>query len=380
MAIYLDHAATTPIHPEVKEAMLPYLEERFGNPSSIHSFGREIRNAIDQARDQVAQGLVANPGQLLFTSGGTEADNLALVGSALARRERGRDHVITSAVEHHAVLDTCSYLERLGFRVTILPVDETGRVAPEDLRQVVDESTALVSIMMGNNEVGTIQPIQELGAIAHESGAWFHIDAVQAYGVIDIDVREYPVDLVTISSHKINGPKGVGALWLAEGVNPWPQMYGGQQERRRRAGTENVPGIVGFGKAAQIATAHRQKHRDAVTCCRDAMLAEWRNAGIEFQINGHPTEYLPHILNVSFPGTETETVLMNLDIEGIACASGSACTSGTLEISHVLKAMKLPEAIIRSAIRFSFGLGNTPEQVAEAARTVAHVVKRLRRN
>ncbi|SFS97235.1 cysteine desulfurase family protein [Marininema halotolerans] len=377
MAIYLDHAATTPIHLEVREAMLPYLEDRFGNPSSMHRFGREIRNAIDQARDQVAGGLAADPGNVIFTSGGTEADNLALVGAAFARREVGRNHIITSAVEHHAVLDTCAYLKQLGFKITILPVDETGCVDPAYLRESIDEKTAVVSVMMGNNEVGTLQPIVELGTISREFGAWFHTDAVQAYGVESIDVQSLPVDLVTISSHKINGPKGVGALWLAQEVNLWPQMHGGQQERRRRAGTENVPGIVGFGKAAQLATRERPLHRDEAIKCREAMIAEWRRAGIDFQINGHPTRHLPHILNVSFPGTETETMLMNLDLEGIACASGSACTSGTLEISHVLQAMNLSDPITQSAIRFSFGLGNTPEQVASAARTVVKVVQRL---
>ncbi|MFC4076856.1 cysteine desulfurase family protein [Salinithrix halophila] len=378
MAIYLDHAATTPIHPQVREAMLPYLDQLYGNPSSIHGFGREIRNAVDRARDQVAFGLNADPSQLIFTSGGTEADNLALVGTALAQREKGRDHVITSSVEHHAVLDTCAYLERLGFRVTYLPVDRSARVDPDAFQKALDGRTAVVSVMFGNNEVGTLQPIEAIGSLSREAGAFFHTDAVQAYGMEAVDVERLPVDLVTLSSHKINGPKGVGALYLSRAVKMWPQMYGGQQERRRRAGTENVLGIVGFGKAAEIAVANREHHRNEARRCREAMVTEWKAADIDFQVNGHPTEHLPHILNVSFPCTDTETMLMSLDMEGIACSSGSACTSGTLKISHVLRAMNLPEAETRSAIRFSFGLGNTPEQTSQAARTVAEVVKRLK--
>ncbi|GGE13168.1 cysteine desulfurase [Marinithermofilum abyssi] len=377
MAIYLDHAATTPVHPEVREAMLPYLDQYFGNPSSIHRYGREIRQAVDRARDQLARGLNADPSQIIFTSGGTEADNLALIGVALAQKERGRDHIITSAAEHHAVLDTCHYLERMGFRVTYLPVDATGQIQLDVLREAVSDRTALISIMYGNNEVGTLQPIRAIGELARERGILFHTDAVQAFGMEQLDVKELPVDLVTVSSHKINGPKGAGALYIGREVPLFPQMHGGQQERRRRAGTENVPGIVGFGKAAELAVANRKEHREQTMACRHAFLEELEASGIRYTVNGHPEHFLPHILNVSFPGVETEVMLMNMDLEGIACASGSACTSGTLEVSHVLKAMQLPEDVTRSAIRFSFGLGNTGEQAAEAARTAVQIARRL---
>ncbi|PRX40538.1 cysteine desulfurase [Planifilum fimeticola] len=377
MAIYLDHAATTPVHPEVRQAMLPYLDDYFGNPSSMHRFGRAVRQAVDEARDKLAGVLGAEPGEIVFTSGGTEADNFALIGAALSGKKRGKDHLITSAVEHHAVLDTCRHLERLGFRVTYLPVDETGEVRLDALREAIDDRTALVSVMYGNNEVGTLQPVEAIGELARENGALFHTDAVQAFGYEPLNVRELPVDLLSVSSHKINGPKGVGALYVAKGVSLTPHMYGGSQEMRRRAGTENVPGIVGFGKAAEIAGASRAEHLEQARRCREAMIRAWEREGIDFVVNGHPHRHLPHILNVSFPGAETETLLMNLDLEGIACSSGSACTSGTLEVSHVLKAMNLPEAVLRSAIRFSFGRGNTVEEVTRAAETAARIVRRL---
>jgi len=377
MAIYLDHAASTPVHPEVRQAMLPYLDEYFGNPSSLHRFGRDARQAVDEARDKLAGALGAEPGEIVFTSGGTEADNFALIGAAMAGRKRGKDHVITSAVEHHAVLETCRHLERIGFRVTYLPVDETGEVRLDALREAIDDRTALVSVMYGNNEVGTLQPVEVIGEIAHGHGALFHTDAVQAFGYEPLNVRELPVDLLSVSSHKINGPKGVGALYVAKGVSLIPHMFGGSQELRRRAGTENVPGIVGFGKAAEIAAASRREHVEQAQRCRDAMIRVWEKEGIDFVVNGHPRRHLPHILNVSFPGTETEILLMNLDLEGIACSSGSACTSGTLEVSHVLKAMNLPEEVLRSAVRFSFGRGNTVEEVTRAAETTARLVRRL---
>ncbi|PTX58430.1 cysteine desulfurase [Melghirimyces profundicolus] len=377
MAIYLDHAATTPVHPRVVDAMLPFLEQQFGNPSSIHAFGREIRNAVDRARDQVAEALHAESGQLIFTSGGTEADNLAVTGVATALREKGKDRVITASVEHHAVLDTCEYLEHLGFSVTYLSVDSTGRIRMDELERALDDRTALVSIMYGNNEVGTLQPVEEIGALARERGVFFHTDAVQAFGMEPLDVKSLPVDLLSVSSHKINGPKGVGALWVGREVPLNPLLHGGQQERRRRPGTENVPGIVGFGRAAEIAVAEQGRHREKALACRRTMLEELDRAEIRYTVNGHPEHHLPHILNLSFPGADTEVLLMNLDMEGIACASGSACTSGTLEVSHVLKAMKLPDELLRSAVRFSFGLGNDEENVREAARTVAEVVNRL---
>jgi cysteine desulfurase len=377
MTIYLDHAATTPIHPEVKEAMLPFLDEAFGNPSSIHQYGRFVRNALDHAREQVAKGLNAEASQIIFTSGGTEADNTALIGVVLACREQGKKHLITSEIEHHAVLDTCRYLERLGFEVTYLPVDRTGMVAVEELEASIRPDTALISIMYGNNEVGTIQPIKTIGAIARDRGVFFHTDAVQAFGIEKIDVKELPVDLLSISSHKINGPKGAGALYVSKKVKLMPRFFGGAQERRKRAGTENVLGIVGFGKAAELAARSRDTHYSEMLQLREAFLSELKKQQVHFVVNGHPNRFLPHILNVSFPGTDSETLLMNFDLAGVACASGSACTSGTLEVSHVLKAMHLSEEVTRSAIRFSFGRGNTEEEVRQAARITAEITGRL---
>lgn len=377
MAIYLDHAATTPIHPEVREAMLPFLDESFGNPSSIHQYGRTVRLAIDRAREQVARGLNAEPGQIIFTSGGTEADNLALMGVATAYLEQGKKHFITSRIEHHAILDTCRFMERMGFEVTYIPVDRTGLVDVEALQKAIRSTTALISIMYGNNEVGTLQPIEEIGQIARERGVLFHTDAVQAFGLEEIDVKKLPVDLVTVSSHKIYGPKGAGALYVSKNVKLVPRAFGGSQERRRRAGTENVPGIIGFGKAAEIAAASRAEHRKKMLELREALIGELTREGVHFVINGHPERFLPHILNVSFPGTDSETLLMNFDIEGIACASGSACTSGTLEVSHVLEAMHLSEEVTRSAVRFSFGWGNTLEEMRQTAKIIAQIVRRL---
>ncbi|SEM73098.1 cysteine desulfurase family protein [Lihuaxuella thermophila] len=377
MTIYLDHAATTPIRPEVREAMLPYLGESFGNPSSIHQFGRTVRMAMDRAREQVAGGLNAEPGQIIFTSGGTEADNLALMGVATAYSEQGKKHIITSRIEHHAILDTCRFMERMGFEVTYIPVDRTGLVDVEALKKAIRSTTALISVMYGNNEVGTLQPIEEIGQIARERGVLFHTDAVQAFGMEEIDVKKLPVDLLSVSSHKINGPKGAGALYVSKNVKLVPRAFGGSQERRRRAGTENVPGIVGFGKAAEIAAAKRTEHRKQMLELRETLIGELARERVNFVINGHPKRFLPHILNVSFPGTETETMLMNLDLEGVACASGSACTSGTLEVSHVLEAMDLSDELTRSAIRFSFGWGNTLEEMRRTAMITARIVRRL---
>lgn len=377
MAIYLDHAATTPIHPEVKKAMLPFLDEAFGNPSSIHQYGRSVRMAIDQARLEIAHALHTEPGQITFTSGGTEADNLAIMGVAAASMEEGKKHIITSAIEHHAVLDTCRYMEKIGFEVTYLPVDHTGVISLEDLKKATRPDTSLISIMTGNNEVGTLQPIEEIGQWAREQQILFHTDAIQAFGVEELDLRKLPVDLLSLSSHKINGPKGVGALYHSKKVRLIPRMFGGAQERRRRPGTENVIGIVGFGKATELAMATREEYRKFLLQLRKTLLAELKREKVNFVVNGHPDRFLPHILNLSFPGTDSETLLMNFDLAGIACASGSACTSGTLEVSHVLTAMHLDEDVTRSAIRFSFGRGNTKEQMREVAQKTAQIVRRL---
>lgn len=377
--IYLDHAATTPVHPDVVAAMVPYFQEHFGNPSSIHGFGRKVRLAIEDARETVARALGTEPSRIVFTSGGTEADNLALFGPAFAHRGAGKTHLVTTEIEHHAVLETCQHLERLGFSVTYLPVDRTGRVNPDDVARAIRPETVLVSVMYGNNEVGTIQPVAEIGRICRERGVYFHTDAVQAFGVEPIDVATLPVDLLTISAHKIGGPKGVGALYVRRDVVMFPHLFGGAQERKRRAGTENVPGIIGFAKAVEIAMAERAARRERYLGFRRLMLSVWEARGIDYVLNGHPEAFLPHVLNVSFPGVDTETLLMNLDLAGIAASSGSACTSGSLERSHVLKAMGLPPEVVGSAVRFSFGPANTEENVHEAAERVAEIVQRLRR-
>jgi cysteine desulfurase len=374
--IYLDHAATTPVHPRVVAAMQPYLTDIFGNPSSIHGYGRDSRMALEKARDEIARFMDADPQSLIFTSGGTEADNMAIIGVAMANRERGK-HIITSRVEHHAVLHACEYLEQLGFEVTYLPVDETGMVRVEDVKRALRPDTILVSVMYGNNEVGTIQPIEEIGLLLRERGVYFHTDAVQVFGVLPLKIRELPVDMLSVSAHKINGPKGVGALYLGREVTFLPHLHGGSQERKRRAGTENVAGIVGFAEAVKVAAEEREQRVEKYLQMREAMLRVWREEGIAFHVNGHPEKCLPHILNVSFPGVHTETMLMNLDLAGIAASSGSACTSGSLEVSHVLQAMCLRDDRTESAIRFSFGVTNTLEQAERAARTAAEIVHRL---
>jgi cysteine desulfurase len=374
--IYFDHAATTPVHPEVVQAIHPYFQNVFGNPSSVHRFGREVKAALDHARDHIAASLCAEANQIIFTSGGTEADNMAIFGVAMANRDKG-NHIITSSIEHHAVLNTCEYLERLGFEVTYLPVDETGQVRPADVKNAIKDSTILISIMYGNNEVGTLQPIMEIGTIARDAGIYMHTDAVQAYGVIRLNTKELPVDMLSISGHKINGPKGIGALYMSRTVKANPHLFGGNQEKKRRGGTENVPGIVGFGKAVEIMIENLEGRRKKYLAMRDAMLSVWRDFNIEFFVNGHPTDFLPHILNVSFAGVDTEVMLMNLDLAGIFCSSGSACTSGSLEPSHVLEAMNIGDQRIRSAIRFSFGMNNDVEQAVHVARKTVDIIKRL---
>lgn len=375
MGIYLDHAATTMVLPEVKDAMLPFLQESYGNPSSIHQFGRLARTAIDQARMEVAKAINAEPKQILFTSGGTEADNLALLGVAFRLKEqKQKDHIITTQIEHHAVLDTCRFLERCGFRVTYLPVDQKGRVDLDQLKKAMNPQTALISVMYGNNEVGTIQPIREIGEMAQEAGIFFHTDAVQAFGVEEIKVHELQVDLLTLSSHKIGGPKGVGALYVSEHRLLQPLMYGGFQERRKRPGTENVPGIVGFGKAVAIASQRRGSHRTQMERIRQQLLDELKKRKIHFVVNGDSKKSLPHICNISFPGFDAETLLINLDLNGVACSSGSACTSGALERSHVLEAMKLSEEVMNSAIRFSFGYQTTEEEMFETAKILERII------
>ena len=377
--IYLDHAATSPTHPEVVEKMIPYMTETFGNPSSIHFYGRQTRHAVDEARRACARSIHANPNEIIFTSGGTEADNLALIGVARANRHKG-NHIITTQIEHHAILHTCELLEREGFEVTYLPVDETGRVQVSDIQKALTEETILVSVMFGNNEVGTMQPIAEIGKLLKEHQAYFHTDAVQAYGLVEINVKEFGIDLLSISAHKINGPKGVGFLYAGTNVKFEPLLIGGEQERKRRAGTENVPSIVGLQHAILLAEKLVSKNAQYEEF-KDIMVSVFQNEGITFEVNGNLEYRLPHVLNISFTGMNIEPFLVNLDLAGIAVSSGSACTAGSIDPSHVLVAMFGKDSIeIRSSVRFSFGLGNTKEQIEKAAYETVKIVKRLTQN
>ncbi|MCZ8514644.1 cysteine desulfurase family protein [Paenibacillus filicis] len=377
--IYLDHAATTPVLPEVVQAMLPYWTEHYGNASSTHSAGRAAKAALNASRDAIAAALGCPPSQLIFTGGGTESDNMALFGAAEAYRSRGQ-HIITSQAEHHAVLHACERLEQLGFDVTYLPVDGYGQISLSDLEKAIRPDTILISIMHGNNEVGTLQPIEAIGNIARAKGICFHVDAVQSLGHVPIDLGRLPVDLMSFSAHKVGGPKGTGALYIAKSIRLTPFLYGGSQERKRRSGTENTAGIAGFAEAVKLFTQRAYDLQQNLEKLRLEMVngLQERLGKDGFVINGHPEERLPHILNVSFPGISTETMLMNLDLAGIAAASGSACTSGSLEVSHVLRAMNLPEEITSSAIRFSFGRTNDAGQIRTAVHTIETIVRRLR--
>ncbi|WHY70679.1 cysteine desulfurase family protein [Fictibacillus enclensis] len=376
--IYVDHAATSPIHPEVVQEMMPYFTEYFGNPSSIHQFGRKTRQLLDEARRMAAKSIGAAPNQIMFTSGGTEADNAAIFGIAYANKERG-NHIITTQIEHHAVLHACEELERQGFEVTYLPVDETGRISLQNVKEALREDTVLVTIMYGNNEVGTVQDIPAIGELLECHQAYFHTDAVQAYGVLPLNVDELKVDLLSISGHKINGPKGTGFLYIREGVAIAPSSFGGEQERKRRAGTENVAGIAGLAKAISIMMEQGAEKAAAYLAYKEAMLAILIKEDINFQVNGDPEHGLPHILNVSFPGVKTEVMLVNLDLAGIAASSGSACTAGSVEPSHVLTAMFGKTERTKNSIRFSFGLNNTKEQIEKTAYETAKIVKRLQK-
>ena len=377
--IYLDHAATTPMHPRVIEKMIEVMNTNFGNPSSIHSFGREARHYIDNSRETLAKSIGAKENEIIFTSGGTEADNMALFGVAESLQHKGK-HIITTQVEHHAVLHACQRLEKMGFEVTYLPVDETGEISLDVLQKALREDTILVSIMYGNNEVGTIQPIKEIGEMLKSHQALFHTDAVQAYGIEEINVDELQVDLLSVSAHKINGPKGTGFLYVRDKVKLVPRAYGGEQERKRRAGTENVAAIVGFQEAAKIASEERLAKREMYQEFKRTFIEHLKEHDIEFSLNGMLEKSLPHVLNLSFPGTNVEAMLVNLDLAGIAVSSGSACTAGSIEPSHVLVAMygKESDRLINS-IRFSFGFNTTEEQIVKTAEETARIVSRLKK-
>ncbi len=376
--IYLDHAATTPMRPEVREAMLPYLSERFGNPSSIYQIGRDARAAIDEARETVAEILGASPKEIIFTSGGSEADNLAIVGVALAHRSKG-NHIITSAVEHHAVLDTVKYLEKWGFEVTVLPVDGDGLVNPEDVAAALTEKTILVTIMHGNNEIGTIQPIREISKVVKEHGAFFHTDAVQTVGHVPVSVADLGVDLLSLSAHKFYGPKGVGALYVRRGLRYESMIRGGGQERGRRAGTENVAGIVGLAAALKLAVSEMEEESIRLASLRDYLIAGLEQSIPHMRLNGHRTQRLPNNVNICFEFIEGESLLLNLDMNNIAASSGSACTSGSLEPSHVLLALGLSHEIAHGSLRLTLGHETTKEQLDFLLDILPGIVDRLRK-
>ncbi|MFF5817923.1 cysteine desulfurase family protein [Lysinibacillus capsici] len=375
--IYLDHAATSPMNGQVIEAMTTAMQEVFGNASSIHKAGREARKYLDGARELLAKSIGAQAGEIIFTSGGTEADNMAILGTVYARANEGK-HIITTQVEHHAVLHTCEKLERDGFEVTYLPVDQKGRVAIEDVQKALRDDTILVTIMYGNNEVGTIQPIAEIGALLREHSAIFHTDAVQAYGLESIDVNELQVDLLSVSAHKINGPKGVGFLYQKAGTPLASYALGGAQEKKRRAGTENIPAIIAFATAVQVANELREEKRSLYNHFKQIMLAVFSQEKLAFHVNGDEVYSLPHVLNISFAGMEVESFLVNLDMAGIYVSSGSACTAGSIDPSHVLVAMFGQSAEeLRNSIRFSFGQGLTEKDIQDAAEKTALIVKKL---
>jgi cysteine desulfurase len=374
--VYLDHNASTQVHPEVVAAMLPYFGERFGNPSSVHSFGREARDGLDTARETIARFLKAGKDELLFTSGGTESDNLAVKGVAWAR---GSGHIITSQIEHHAVLHTCQALEAQGFRVTYLPVDEFGMVDPDDVTRAVRPDTILITVMHANSEVGTIQPVAEIGRIARERGIPFHVDAIQTLGKVPIDLDAFGINLLSFSGHKIYGPKGVAGLYIRKKTKMVAVQHGGDHERRRRAGTENVPGIVGFGKAVEIRAREMEAEGARLMAQRDRLWAGISAQVPEVRLNGHPTRRLPGTLNVSFRHVESESIVLGLDLKGVGLSAGSACTSGNVEPSHVLVAMGVPLDWAVGAVRASLGRENSPEDIDYVLQVLPPLVERLRR-
>jgi cysteine desulfurase len=374
---YLDSNATTPLDPQVREAMAPYLAERFANPSSIYKFAQEVRGEVEAAREQVAQLINAAPEEVIFTSGGTEADNTAVKGVAFALRDKGR-HIITSHIEHHAVLSACQYLEGFGVEVTLLPVDRYGIVDLEVLKKAIRRDTCLITVMHANNEIGTIEPIEAIVQIAHEHGIYVHTDAVQTVGKLPIDVKELGVDLLSLSGHKIYGPKGIGALYVRKGVKMDPLLHGGHHERNRRAGTENVPGIIGLGKAAEIAQAELSQNERKIRVLRDRLEQGILERIPEVYVNGHPEKRLFNTLNCCLKGIEGESILLNLDFEGVCASSGSACTSGSLDPSHVLLAIDLPHEVAHGSLRLSLNKFNTDEDVDKVLEVLPGITERLR--
>lgn len=375
--IYVDHSATTPVKKEVLEAMLPYFSESFGNPSSVYSEGRETKKAISLARQQVASAIGAEPSEIYFTGSGSEADNWAIKGIAYALKDKG-NHIISTAVEHHAVLHTLKALEKEGFEVTYLPVDSFGRVAAEDVEKAITDKTILITVMTANNEIGTIMPVEKIGKIASENGILFHTDAVQAIGLMDIDVKKMNIDLLSLTGHKFYGPKGAGALYIRKGVRISRLIEGGAQESNKRAGTENVPAIVGLGKAIELAAANVEKYTQKLTALRDEYIKLVLEKIPYTRLNGHPTERMAGNANISFEYIEGESLLLMLDMKGISVSSGSACTSGSLDPSHVLLAIGLKHETAHGSLRVSFGEENTMEDVHRIVDVLCEVVGRLR--
>jgi cysteine desulfurase len=375
--VYLDHNATTHTHLEVVKAMLPFFNERFGNPSSIHSFGQEAKHAMEEARETVASALGAKKDEIVFTSGGTEADNIAVTGVASALCGKGR-HIITSKIEHHAVLSTCEHLAGIGFDVTRIPCDADGIVDADAVRKAVRRDTILITIMQANNETGALQPVEEIGKTAMECGVLFHSDAVQALGKVPVDVNRLGVNLLSISSHKIYGPKGVGALYVRRGTPLAPIVFGGHHERKRRPGTENVTGIIGFGRAVELACQNLQAKQVRMLHLRKRLEEGLLSTIPHVRLNGHPTKRLPSTANFCFEFIEGESLVLSLDMEGVAVSSGSACTSGSSDPSHVLLAMGIPPATAQGSVRFSLGSENSEADIDYVLEVLPRIVERLR--
>ncbi|ADN37416.1 cysteine desulfurase NifS [Methanolacinia petrolearia DSM 11571] len=374
--IYMDNAATTPTRKEVVDAMIPYMSDNFGNPSSLYSIAELSAEAVETARSQVASAIGALPKEIYFTSGGTEADNWAIKGVAFANRDKG-NHIITSQVEHHAVLHTTEWLEKQGFEVTYLPVDKYGMVSPGDVRDAITDKTILITIMTANNEIGTIMPIAEIGKIAREKGVLFHTDAVQAAGHIPLDVSEMNIDMLSLSGHKFRGPKGTGALYIGKRVKIDPLMHGGAQERHRRAGTENVPGIVGLGKAIELSAAEMEEESGRISSLRDMLIQKLLEIPKSY-LNGHPKIRLPNNVNIVFEYIEGESILLMLNRRGICASTGSACSSKSLDPSHVLMACGLPHEIIHGSLRLTLGHDTTEDDIEYVVQNIREVVQKLR--
>lgn len=375
--IYMDNAATTPVRDEVLDTIIPYFKEFYGNASSVYGIAKESKKALENAREQVAKGIGAKPGEIYFTAGGSESDNMALRGVAEALKNKG-NHIITTQIEHHAILHTCEYLEKHGYEVTYLPVDEFGKISLDELAKSIRPETILISIMFANNEIGTIQPIAEIGALAREKGILFHTDAVQAVGHVLVDVEEMKIDLLSLSGHKLGAPKGIGAIYIRNGVPIQPLIFGGAQEKKKRAGTENIPGIVGLGKAVELAVDEMESEAKRLIALRDKLISGILDKVHDSKLNGHPTDRLPGNCNISFAYIEGEGMLLLLDAMGIAASSGSACTSGSLDPSHVLMAIGLPHEIAHGSLRLTLDRITTEEEVEFVLNKVPEVVQKLR--